>query len=111
LGISGFETGVAVMPQIRGDADDDPARPAGRIRGAHRLLATAAIIMSVFLVLSSLITTLLIPPAAFEDGGPASGRALAYLAHDYLGNGFAPPTTSARSRSSGSPARPRWRAC
>jgi len=88
LGLSGFETGVAVMPQIRGDADDDPARPAGRIRGTHRLLATAAILMSFFLVLSSLITTLLIPPAAFEDGGPASGRALAYLAHEYLGNGF-----------------------
>ena len=44
--------------------------------------------MSVFLVTSSFVTTLLIPPAAFEDGGPASGRALAYLAHGYLGNGF-----------------------
>jgi hypothetical protein len=30
----------------------------------------------------------LIPHQAFEPGGPASGRALAYLAHEYLGNGF-----------------------
>ena len=36
LGLSGFETGVAVMPQIQGDAGDTPAHPAGRIRGAKR---------------------------------------------------------------------------
>ena len=42
--------------------------------------------MSVFLLSSSLVTTLLIPPAEFEDGGDANGRALAYLAHEYLGN-------------------------
>jgi hypothetical protein len=88
LGLSGFETGVAVMPQIRGDASDTERSPLGRIRGAHRLLTTAALIMSVFLVLSSFVTTLLIPPAAFQDGGAASGRALAYLAHLYLGNAF-----------------------
>jgi hypothetical protein len=29
-----------------------------------------------------------IPPAAFQAGGPANGRALAYLAHEYLGNTF-----------------------
>ena len=34
------------------------------------------------------MTTLLIPAAAFEPGGAANGRALAYLAHDYLGNAF-----------------------
>ena len=88
LGLSGFETGVAVMPQIRGDATDTPRHPAGRIRGAHRLLSTAALIMSGFLVLSTLVTTLLIPPAAFRPGGAANGRALAYLAHRYLGEVF-----------------------
>jgi hypothetical protein len=88
LGLSGFDTGVAVMPQIRGDAADTPRHPAGRIRGAHRLLSTAALIMSVFLVLSTLVTTLLIPPAAFRPGGAANGRALAYLAHRYLGEVF-----------------------
>ncbi|NEN07468.1 APC family permease [Diaminobutyricibacter tongyongensis] len=88
LGLSGFETGVAVMPQIKGDPDDDPNYPKGRIRGAGRLLSTAAIIMSVFLITSSLVTTLLIPQKDFQPGGPANGRALAYLAHEYLGNGF-----------------------
>jgi hypothetical protein len=88
LGLSGFETGVAVMPHINGGADDTPARPIGRIRGAKRLLTTAALIMSVFLITSSLITTLLIPPAEFQPGGAANGRALAYLAHEYLGSAF-----------------------
>ncbi|WP_425464379.1 amino acid transporter [Nocardioides guangzhouensis] len=88
LGMSGFETGVAVMPQVRGAEGDTEARPAGRIRDTKKLLTTAALVMSVFLVTSSIVTTLLIPPEAFEPGGPANGRALAYLAHDYLGNAF-----------------------
>ncbi len=88
LGLSGFETGVAVMSHVRGDPDDDPARPATRIRNTRRLLTTAACVMSVYLIASSLVTTLLIPAPAFESGGPANGRALAYLAHRYLGGGF-----------------------
>ena len=88
LGLSGFETGVAVMPHVEGDPTDTEERPAGRIRGTKRLLTTAAVIMSVFLVTSSFVTTLLIPPDEFQPGGQANGRALAYLAHEYLGNGF-----------------------
>jgi hypothetical protein len=88
LGLSGFETGVAVMPLVRGDVGDDPKRPAGRIRNTNKLLTTAALIMSVALVSSSLVTTLLIPPGHFEPGGPAYGRALAYLAHEHLGAVF-----------------------
>ncbi|MER8184408.1 amino acid transporter [Kitasatospora sp. NPDC094015] len=88
LGLSGFETGVAVMPHIEGDEGDTEERPTGRIRGARKLLTTAAVIMSVFLITTSFITTLLIPPAAFEPGGAANGRALAYLAHEYLGGAF-----------------------
>jgi hypothetical protein len=88
LGLSGFETGVAVMPQIQGSPDDTEAHPAGRIAGARRLLLTAAVIMSVFLVLSSIATTLLITPSAFDIGGPANGRALAFLAHEQLGATF-----------------------
>lgn len=86
LGMSGFETGVAVMPQIKGDPDDDPDYPAGRIRGAGRLLTTAAVIMSVLLITSSFATALLIPAHEFEAGGQADGRALAYLAHQNLGS-------------------------
>ena len=44
--------------------------------------------MSVFLIGSSFVTTLLIPAEAFQPGGEANGRALAYLAHEQLGNGF-----------------------
>ncbi|WP_327013422.1 amino acid transporter [Cryobacterium sp. GrIS_2_6] len=88
LGMSGFETGVAVMPQITGDRNDTPENPVGRIRGTKRLLTTAAVIMSGFLIASSLVTTLLIPQQAFQPGGAANGRALAYLAHEYLGPVF-----------------------
>ncbi|SMQ75350.1 amino acid transporter [Agreia sp. VKM Ac-1783] len=88
LGLSGFETGVAVMPQISGKPGDTEANPAGRIRGAQRLLTTAAIIMSTFLITSSIVTTFLIPQEKFKAGGEANGRALAYLAHEYLGPAF-----------------------
>ncbi|WP_370246590.1 amino acid transporter [Nocardioides sp.] len=88
LGLSGFETGVVVMPLVEGDETDTPQAPVGRIRNAKRLLTTAALLMSVMLVGSSLVTTWLIPPAAFEAGGDANGRALAYLAHNMLGDGF-----------------------
>jgi hypothetical protein len=88
LGLSGFETGVAVMPLVRGDASDTDERPAGRIRNTKKLLATAALIMSVMLIGSSFVTALLIPPEAFQPGGPAEGRALAYLAHERFGAVF-----------------------
>ena len=82
LGLSGFETGVAVMPLIEGK---DTAE---RVKNTRKLLLTAALIMSVFLIATSFVTTLLIPAAAFKEGGPANGRALAYLGHQYLGNTF-----------------------
>ena len=88
LGLSGFETGVAVMPHVEGHRDDTERRPRGRIIGTKKLLSTAAVIMSIFLITSSFVTTLLIPQEAFDPGGPANGRALAYLAHEYMGNGF-----------------------
>lgn len=88
LGLSGFETGVVVMPLVRGDAGDTRERPTGRIRNARKLLAAAALIMSVMLISSSIVTTMLIPPEAFQKGGEANGRALAYLAHEYWGEAF-----------------------
>lgn len=88
LGLSGFETGVAVMPLVRGDEGDSAEAPLGRIRNARKLLLWAALIMSVFLMGSSVVTTLLIEPALFRPGGAANDRALAYLAHSFLGDGF-----------------------
>ncbi len=102
LGLSGFETGVAVMPLVRGKPGDDPARPAGRIRNTRKLLLTAALIMSVLLLGSALVTATLIPAKALEvvkddsgrmiheQSGKAANRALAYLAHGekhYLAEG------------------------
>ncbi len=94
LGLSGFETGVAVMPLVKGESGDDPKTPAGRVRNTRKLLLTAALIMSVMLIASSVVTTLLIPahefaePTATTPKGEANGRALAYLAHHYLGGAF-----------------------
>jgi hypothetical protein len=94
LGLSGFETGVSVMPLIdggetdRGHSPRTGGPPVGRVANTRKLLLTAAVIMSVMLVLSSVVTTLLIDPADYEEGGQASGRAIAFLAHRYLGPGF-----------------------
>lgn len=88
LGLSGFETGVVVMPLVRGLRLED------RIHNARKLLTVAALIMSFFLLASSISTALLIPPEAFQpetdlhEAGSANGRALAFLAHEYLGNVF-----------------------
>jgi hypothetical protein len=86
LGLSGFETGVSMMPLVRGDEDDDPERPEGRIRNTRKMLLTAAVIMSFYLLTTSFVTSVLISAQEFEQG--ASDRALAYLAHEYLGNIF-----------------------
>jgi len=119
LGLSGFETGVSVMPLVSGGRRDAPERPhapgdtthevigshapnghddlphekptpppLGRIASTRGLLATAALIMSAYLLLSSFVTTLLIPESAYHEHGEASGRAIAYLAHHLLGHGF-----------------------
>jgi hypothetical protein len=94
LGLSGFETGVTVMPLIDGgeaDRQHTPrtgGTPGGRVANTRKLLLAAAVIMSVMLILSSLVTTLLIAPEDYAEGGKASGRAIAFLAHRYLGSGF-----------------------
>jgi hypothetical protein len=110
LGLSGFETGVAVMPLIKQER---------RIDDTKKLLTTAALIMSLFLIASSVVTSVLIPASDFcpmiacgqpdrphdvqpvcactpeemaagvvKVKGPANGRALAYIAHKYLGEMF-----------------------
>lgn len=108
LGLSGFETGVAVMPHVKSDEDlsrndwesihstrsGAPGEPRthrlleGRIKNTRKLLRTAALIMSVMLISSSLVTSILIPADKFQEGGEANGRAIAYLAHHYFGDLF-----------------------
>jgi hypothetical protein len=108
LGLSGFETGVAVMPLVKGDSDlsedewhniqttrSGAASEAkaqhllrGRIRNTRKLLRSAALIMSVMLITSSFVTATLIPPEKFAEGGEANGRAIAYLAHEFFGDIF-----------------------
>jgi hypothetical protein len=94
LGLSGFETGVSVMPLIDGgevDRGHNPrtdGAPKGRVSNTRKLLFTAAVIMSVMLLLSSVVTTLLIDRSDYHEGGKAAGRAIAFLAHKYLGNLF-----------------------
>jgi hypothetical protein len=105
LGLSGFETGVAVMPLIKGDRELDEddwekihssrtgslaeqnteAILGERIKNTHKLLRSAALIMSVMLIASSVVTSTLIPPEAFAEGGEANGRAISYLAHHFMG--------------------------
>jgi hypothetical protein len=109
LGLSGFETGVVVMPLVKSDhslpaekkalihqtafvdaqiSDDEKLYLEGRIRNGKKLLSGAALIMSVLLVGSSVITSMLIPPEQFEETGEAYGRALSYLAHGLMGEVF-----------------------
>ncbi len=110
LGLSGFETGVAVMPLVQSP---------NRIANTRKMLMTAALIMSVMLIASSFVTSILIPqkefcpritcgsneqihePPAFcactaaeiegkvvKESGAANGRALAFIAHKYWGEEF-----------------------
>ena len=110
LGLSGFETGVVVMPLVESGKEHKPVSIAsihqttalaegelnedekvflaGRIHNGKKLLTFAALIMSFLLVGSSIITTMLIPPAEFQEGGDAYGRAVSYLSHELLGEGF-----------------------
>jgi len=88
LGLSGFETGVSMMPLVAADGETAEQHLASRVRNTRKLLMVAAVIMSGYLVATSFVTTVLIPAEKFKVGGQANGRALAYLAHDLLGNGF-----------------------
>lgn len=107
LGLSGFETGVVVMPLVKGNGEltkddihsihnskmpDGELTPhaekelAGRIKGGKKLLTGAAVIMSFMLIGSSIITTMLIPAEKFQVGGEANGRAISFLYHTLLGD-------------------------
>jgi hypothetical protein len=85
LGLSGFETGVLHIHLVKG-TDADPADAAARIANTKKLVLVAALIMSFFLIGSSLVTgtDTLIPAEELRlepVKGKAMDRALAYLAH------------------------------
>ena len=88
LGLSGFETGVAVMPLVAGTGATQEEVLASRIANTKKLLRTAALIMSVLLIGSAVVTTTRIPAQELLAGGAANGRALAYLAHRDFGDIF-----------------------
>jgi hypothetical protein len=90
LGLSGFETGVSMAPLVAPDpgVTDPREQLRSRIRNTRRLLTAAAAIMSVYLLSASFVTTILIPEELFEEGGEANGRALAWLAHEHVGEAF-----------------------
>lgn len=109
LGLSGFETGVVVMPLVKSDTTVSPEEAKeihsthvdateakshvrgyleGRIRNGKKLLSGAAITMSFYLVGSSFITTMLIPMEKIREGGEANGRAISYIAHTYVNDIF-----------------------
>ncbi|KAB8030653.1 APC family permease [Fluviispira multicolorata] len=90
LGLSGFETGVSVMPLIDNGKGVDAVQrpPMKRIAGTKKLLLCSAIIMSIYLIASSVVTSILLKQSQVMDGAEASGRALSYLAHKYIGNIF-----------------------
>ena len=85
LGMSGFETGVLHIHLVRGTIEN-PTDEAARIRHTRMLLVTAALVTSVMLLGSSLVTgTDTIIPAEELRLEPVKGkamdRALAYVAH------------------------------
>jgi len=88
LGMSGFETGVAVMPLVAGSGENEEEILRSRIANTKKLLRTAAVLMSVLLIGSAFVTATRIPEDALLTGGPANGRALAYLAHRDFGEWF-----------------------
>lgn len=81
LGLSGYELALTTMPLVRGRRSDTRSHPRGRILNTRLMLICAALLMAVFLLSSTLVTTVLIPAEALTTDGKAANRALAYLAH------------------------------
>ena len=54
---------MAVAPFVRGDADDNPDQPRGRIRNMRKLLVSAAFLMALLLLVAVSATAMLVPQA------------------------------------------------
>jgi hypothetical protein len=109
LGLSGFETGDVVMQliesgEVKPESSFHPVHLStfvkeeappevqadleGRIRNGRKLLTAAAVIMSFYLIGSSIVATMLVPMAEIREGGKAYGRVISYISHEFLGSGF-----------------------
>ncbi len=80
----------------------------GRIRNTRKLLRTAAVIMSVMLITSSVVTTTLIPADNFKKAAKQTDGLWLTWPTISLATCSELFTTSARSRFCGLPALPRW---
>lgn len=83
VAFSGYELSLVVMPLIADRSGPPSEQPIGRIRRTRAMLVALAIIMSLYLAASLLVTATLISPAALAHGKEfgADNRALSYLAH------------------------------
>ena len=112
LGLSGFETGVAVMPLVEGSPATTPSGRRAGSRTRRSCCRTAALIMT-----RPAAGEQLRNHAAHSAGGvPGRGRSVRAARWpisptSIWANSSARSTTSAPSRFSGSPARRRWRVC
>ena len=112
LGLSGFETGVAVMPLVHGDGRPMPPRACSRGSPTHAsMLTAAALIMSVLLIGSSIVTATRIPPDALEKGGPPTAAPWPTWPIETSAIGSARSTTCPLLPHSGSLVRRPWLAC
>ena len=91
LGLSGFETGVSVMPLVSGGGagQETDGRPfPGAIRATRKLAAVGGGHHERDAAALQLCGIGADSGERLPIGGPADGRAIAYLAHLYLGNVF-----------------------
>src|SRR5215213_6905071 len=77
-----------MMPLVQTAGADSEERLRHRVANTRKLLTVAAVIMSVYLLATTFVTAVLVPEEAAAEGGEASGRALAYVAHEQLGDTF-----------------------
>jgi hypothetical protein len=84
LGISGFELCMTTAPLISGEPGNEVEQKRQRIRRARIMMCCLTVIMAIFLIATTFITTLQIPVEKFSSEHDARHRALAFLAHGPL---------------------------